>query len=65
MILGWERNEIVMILVWESKEIVMISDWYNNEIVMIMGLGCNCDVLELFQSVQNANAPHLRPFEGP
>ena len=40
------------------------NNFFFDDFQLHMGLGCNCDVLELFQSAQNANAPHLRPFEG-
>ena len=40
------------------------NNFFFEDFRLYISLGCNCDVLELLQSVQNANAPHLRPFEG-
>ena len=49
---------------WVRSMRLLIQITFFNDFWLCMGLGCNSDVLELFQSVQNANAPHLRPFEG-
>ena len=44
---------------------LLIQITFFDDFQLCMDLGWNCDVLQLLQSVQNANAPHLRPFEGP
>ena len=46
----------------DTKLLIQITFFDNFQ--LWMGPGCKCDVLELFQSVQNANALHIRPFEG-
>ena len=48
-----------------GSEAPYTNNFFFDDFRLCMGLGCNCDVLELFQSVHNANTPHLRSFEGP